>query len=135
LIDAILAMVDEIRAEAGPISFTQKPGHTVLTAAISAWLEANEPAVAWNVREPLNFHPDDAGALGRSIARRYMRRQHEAAGASMLIAAGLDVVTVSKRLGHASPNVTLRVYAHLFRQRDDRAADAINAALANLGRG
>ena len=72
-------MVDEIRAEAGPIWFTQKTGYTVLSAAISAWLEANEPAVEGNVREPLNFHPDDAGALGRSIARRYMRRQHEAA--------------------------------------------------------
>ena len=79
LIDAILSMVDEIRAEAGPISFTQKPGCTVLTAAISAWLEANESAVAANVGEPLNFCPDDAGALGRSIARRYVRRQREVA--------------------------------------------------------
>jgi integrase len=38
------------------------------------------------------------------------------------------------RLGHASPNITLMIYAHLFRNRDDKAAAAINAALANLGR-
>jgi integrase len=53
--------------------------------------------------------------------------------ASMLIAAGINVVEVSKRLGHAKPSTTLDVYAHLFRQKDDAAAAAINAALANLG--
>ena len=53
--------------------------------------------------------------------------------ASQLIAAGLDVVTISRRLGHASANVTLAVYAHLFRQRDDKAAAAINAAVSSLG--
>jgi integrase len=51
-----------------------------------------------------------------------------------LIDAGVDVVTISKRLGHASPNITLQIYAHLFRKRDDKAADAINAALATLGK-
>ena len=79
LIDAILAMVDEIHAEAGAIWFTQKPGYAVLSAAINAWLEANEPGVGSNTGEPLNFDPDDAGALGRLIARRYVRRQHEVA--------------------------------------------------------
>lgn len=34
--------------------------------------------------------------------------------ASMLISAGADVVTVSRQLGHASPDITLRIYAHLF---------------------
>ena len=50
--------------------------------------------------------------------------------ASQLIDAGVDIVTISKRLGHASPDVTLRVYAHLFHRDDDKAAAAINAALA-----
>ena len=49
--------------------------------------------------------------------------------ASALIAAGLDVVTVSKRLGHASPALTLGVYSHLFKNNDDKAAAAIDAAL------
>jgi integrase len=38
-----------------------------------------------------------------------------------------------QRMGHASPNVALAIYAHLFRNRDDRAAKAINDALAGLG--
>ncbi len=49
--------------------------------------------------------------------------------ASALIAAGLDVVAVSRRLGHASPALTLSVYGHLFRPDDDKAAAAIDAAL------
>ena len=50
--------------------------------------------------------------------------------ASALIAAGLDVVTVSRRLGHASPALTLGVYSHLFKNNDDAAATAIDDALA-----
>jgi len=49
--------------------------------------------------------------------------------ASQLIDAGVDVVTISKRLGHASPTITLSTYAHLFRKDDSKAAAAINAAL------
>lgn len=47
--------------------------------------------------------------------------------ASALIAAGIDVVTVSKRLGHSSPAITLKIYAHLFRalENDTRSAEAI----------
>jgi len=40
------------------------------------------------------------------------------------------VVTISRRLGHASPNVTLQIYAHRFRKDDGKAAAAINAAMA-----
>jgi integrase len=53
--------------------------------------------------------------------------------ASQLIDAGVDIVTISKRLGHASPAITLKVYAHLFQQRDDKASAAINAAMTKLG--
>jgi integrase len=49
--------------------------------------------------------------------------------ASQLIDAGVDIVTISKRLGHAKPDITLRVYAHLFRNDDSKAAAAIDAAL------
>jgi len=49
--------------------------------------------------------------------------------ASALIAAGLDVVTISRRLGHAKPTTTLTVYGHLFSKTDEVAADAIEAAM------
>lgn len=49
--------------------------------------------------------------------------------ASALIAAGLDIVSISTRLGHASPALTLSVYSHLFNNDDSKAAAAIDAAL------
>jgi integrase len=50
--------------------------------------------------------------------------------ASHLIASGLDVLAISRRLGHGSPTITLGVYGHLFANADDRAADAIEATFA-----
>jgi integrase len=52
--------------------------------------------------------------------------------ASQLIAAGLDVVTVSKRLGHANPAITLKVYSHPFTNSDERAAQVIDAAFRRV---
>ena len=48
--------------------------------------------------------------------------------ASQLISEGVDIVTISKRLGHARPAVTLAIYAHMFTSDDSKAAAAINAA-------
>src|SRR5262249_48579345 len=47
---------------------------------------------------------------------------------SMLIKAGEDIVTIPRRLGHASPTITLSVYAHLVSTKDGAAA-AIEAVL------
>jgi len=51
--------------------------------------------------------------------------------ASTLIASGMDVLTVSRRLGHASAVVTLRVYGHLIAGTDNRAAAIIEAVFGN----
>jgi integrase len=51
--------------------------------------------------------------------------------ASQLIDADVDIVTISKRLGHAKPDITLRIYAHMFQRDDSKAAAAINKALGN----
>ena len=48
----------------------------------------------------------------------------------MLIAQGVDLITMSERLGHASPNITLAVYSHLFSVDDRAAALAIDRALS-----
>jgi integrase len=50
--------------------------------------------------------------------------------ASHLIASGLDVLTISRRLGHGSPTITLSVYGHLFSNTDDRAAQIMEATFA-----
>ncbi len=53
--------------------------------------------------------------------------------ASGLIAAGCDVVTVQRALGHAKATTTLNTYAHLWPTAEDRtraaAADLLAAAL------
>jgi integrase len=51
---------------------------------------------------------------------------------SQLIAAGLDVLTISRRLGHASAAITLRVYGHLFSNTDARAAEIMEAAFGRM---
>jgi integrase len=54
--------------------------------------------------------------------------------ASLLIAKGLNVVFVSRQLGHSSPTITLDVYAHLFEQADHAAAarEALEASYAAM---
>jgi integrase len=49
--------------------------------------------------------------------------------ASQLIDAGVDIATISKRLGHSTPGITLSIYAHRFQRDDGKAAAAINAAM------
>jgi integrase len=51
---------------------------------------------------------------------------------SQLIAAGLDILTISRRIGHANPAITLRVYGHLFRNTDARAAEIMEATFAKV---
>jgi integrase len=52
--------------------------------------------------------------------------------ASLLIANGLNVVYVSRQLGHANPSITLEVYAHLFERADHATAarEALEASYA-----
>ena len=48
------------------------------------------------------------------------------------IAARLDVVTISRRIGQASPAITLKVYGHLFANIDARAAEIMETAFAKV---
>jgi len=54
--------------------------------------------------------------------------------ASLLIAKGLNVVFVSRQMGHANPTVTLSTYAHLFAQADhaQAAREALEASYAAM---
>jgi integrase len=49
--------------------------------------------------------------------------------ASALLEGGVSIRAVAEYLGHADPGFTLRTYAHLMPQAEDRARDAIDAAL------
>jgi len=77
-------------------------------------LSRNAISAAWS-----NF----AASIGMpELTFHALRHTH----ASQLIDAGVDIVTISKRLGHAKPDITLRIYAHLFSKDDGKAAAAIN---------
>lgn len=47
--------------------------------------------------------------------------------ASLLIAEGVDIVTLSGRLGHADKNVTLNVYSHIIYAKEKKAANKMEA--------
>lgn len=74
----------------------------------------------------LNSHgePPTDNALN-DIARAHGMRVHDLrhAHATLLIDAGIPITGVSARLGHSSPAVTVRVYAHALKKQDDAAAD------------
>ena len=56
--------------------------------------------------------------------------------ASLLIAEGLNIIYVSRQLGHASPSFTLNVYSHLFDRAEHgtRATDALESRSVSRGR-
>ena len=71
---------------------------------------------------------DYAKSIGMpEVTYHALRHTH----ASQLIDAGVDIVTISRRLGHAKPDITLRVYSHLFQKDDGKASAAINAAFTS----
>ena len=49
--------------------------------------------------------------------------------ASLLIAQGVDILTVSKRLGHAKVSTTLDIYSHMLAKSDEKASDTLDNLL------
>ncbi len=80
-------------------------------------------------------HPDTPSKAFRRIADQngwrdlhFHSLRHFAA--TTLIGAGVDIRTVSGRLGHANAYTTLKIYAHAVPEKDREAADILGAALA-----
>jgi integrase len=87
----------------------------------------------WNgdFRDPNRLSQDFAvvmDSLGIECTLHGLRHTH----VSQLIASGLDVLTISRRIGHASPSITLNVYGHLFANTDARAAEIMEATFAKV---
>jgi integrase len=95
------------------------PDDPILTMADGSALKPNTLSRDW-LRA--------TAAVGRPINLHSLRHHH----ASNLIRAGVDILTVSRRLGHGSPTVTLAIYGHIYPNADDRAAQAIEAMFARV---
>lgn len=83
-------------------------------------------------------HPDTFTGKFRDILLAYnqsvkedlqlpMIRLHDLrhSSASHLVASGLDIQTVARRLGHSKPSFTMDTYAHAFETRDSIASDML----------
>jgi integrase len=84
----------------------------------------------WRQRPPA---PKEVSGLMRQLCERagvprrppcYLRHCH----VSLLIHLGADVKTAQRRLGHASPSLTLAVYAHHLAEGDLRLARLLDEA-------
>lgn len=73
------------------------------------------------VRDRMRRYIKTAGVT--SIRLHDIRHSH----ASLLITNGVDVMTVSKRLGHTNTSTTLNLYAHAFEQNKRQIADILDA--------
>ena len=87
----------------------------------------------WNgeLRDPNRLSQDFGNVmtkLGIDCTLHGLRHTH----VSQLIASGLDVLTISRRIGHASPAITLSVYGHMFANTDARAAEVLDATFAKI---
>lgn len=73
----------------------------------------------------------DAAGLPKSCTFHSLRHTH----ATWCLANGVDLKTLSERLGHANEATTLRLYAHCLPGRDAAAAEMFAAFAEELGRG
>jgi len=68
-------------------------------------------------------------ALSRAGIRRVRFHDLRHSFASNLLSMSWDVVTVSKLLGHANPQITLTIYAHALPKPRHGATDALEKAM------
>ena len=119
-------------------------GMAVIERQMSALREASETLRLSPVADPYLFfsEPDGATPFHPDSITKVFRRLADAHGwrelhfhslrhftATQLIAAGVDIRTVSGRLGHSDPSVTLRVYAHVLEAKDREAAEIMGRLL------
>ena len=74
-------------------------------------------------------------AMQRAAGRLFDVRAHDLRHtfASLLYDAGVDLKTAQKLLGHASPEITMRIYTHLSKSRESASIAKMEAYLKNLG--
>ena len=88
--------------------FTKADGTPMIPDSITAWLS--------KFSERHNLPHCNPHAFRHSMA-------------SILIQNGQDIVSVSKRLGHAQTSTTTNIYSHIIQEADERASECIAGAI------
>ena len=96
--------------------------------------QGGQPTLVFSTVDGEMLSPNGVSRAWRQTckARKLPRVQFHAlrhTHASALIRAGVDVLTISRRLGHSSASMTLDVYGHLMEGADAAAAKAIQGVL------
>ena len=95
------------------------------------WVENDRLFTQWN---GLPIYPDTvtdwfAKFIKRSGLPYVTLHSLRHTNATLMIAEGIDVCAVSKRLGHANTATTLNIYAHALKSKDKAAAEALENVL------
>ncbi len=77
------------------------------------------------------MHPDSPTTWLKKFSKRHdlppiHPHKFRHTQASLLIAEGVDILTVSKRLGHSKVSTTMDIYAHALAKSDEEASNTIN---------
>ena len=87
--------------------FIQENGQIMTPSALNQWMNHFSDRVGMHV------HP----------------HKFRHSSASLLIGNNVDILTISKRLGHAQVSTTQNIYAHLLEDSDRKASDALSALI------
>lgn len=87
----------------------------------------NEPLPRTNI----NRFKDEA--IKKSGVKRITIHEFRHSHASNLINNKMSIIGVSRRLGHADVNMTLKVYAHLFKESDDEIINYLETKSKHIG--
>ena len=96
------------------------------------WVETDRLFTQWN-GEPM--YPDSLtkwfnGFLKRHNLRHVTLHSLRHTNATLMIAEGTDIRTVSSRLGHSNTSTTLNIYTHALKSKDEQAAEVLNDILS-----
>ena len=85
------------------------------------------------------IHPDSLTAWTEKFIKRHNLPKFSPhslrhTNASLLIANGVNIPTVSKRLGHANVSTTTKIYSHAIQAADEKAADILAEKLNPLNK-
>lgn len=95
------------------------------------WVNSGKVFTQWNGKP---IHPDTITAwFSQFIKKNNLPQIHlhslRHTNATLLIASGVDLRTVSKRLGHSNMTTTSNIYTHAIKSADERAAELLGDIL------